>query len=252
MGEEIMNQPAAELPVTTEDSWLAANDFRSSSNWRIFRIMAEFVEGWHFLADHKKTVTFFGSARLKPGTKWYTEASKLAKKLALDGFSIVTGGGPGIMEAANRGAMEARHTMNGSGKKKAGESIGLNIELPHEQRVNRYVMQSRGFHYFFVRKVMLSYHARAYVFFPGGLGTLDETFELLTLIQTHKIDFLPVVLVGKEFWTPLVDWLNTTCYKKFNAIDKGDMNIYSLVDEVDDAYKIISEWYTEKHPDPLR
>ncbi len=242
-----MNKPASELPDTKEDSWLAANDFRSSSNWRIFRIMAEFVEGWHFLADHKKTVTFFGSARFEPGTKWYVEASKLAKKLALDGFSIVTGGGPGIMEAANRGAMEARHETGENAKKTAGESIGLNIELPHEQRVNRYVMQSRGFHYFFVRKVMLSYHAQAYVFFPGGFGTLDETFELLTLIQTHKIDPLPVVLVGKEFWTPLDDWLNAVCYKKFNAINKEDMDIYSIVDEVDDAYKIISKWYAEKH-----
>src|SRR3989344_8335775 len=109
MNEESMNKPATDLPVTSEDKWLSAPDFRTSSNWRIFRIMAEFVEGWHFLADHKKTVTFFGSDRLEPGTEWYTEASKLAKKLAMDGFSIVTGGGPGIMEAANRGAMEARH-----------------------------------------------------------------------------------------------------------------------------------------------
>lgn len=180
--KESLNVPVSKLPLVEEPS--PAEDFRSSFHWRIFRIMAEFVDGWQFLADFKRTVTFFGSARFKKGDRWYEEAHKLGKMLALEGFSIITGGGPGIMEAGNQGAFEAKRE---SKKKDVGDSIGLNIKLPFEQRINKYVEKAVAFHYFFVRKVMLSYYAQAYVYFPGGFGTLDEAFELITLVQTRKI-----------------------------------------------------------------
>jgi len=221
-----MNMPESKLPVYKEPE-----DFRQSLHWRVFRIIAEFIDGWQFLADFKKTVTFFGSARFQPGDKWYEEARKLGSMMAKEGFGIVTGGGPGIMQAGNQGAQEA-----------GGDSIGLNIKLPAEQRINPYVKQSSAFHYFFVRKLMLSYAARAYVFFPGGLGTLDEAFEILTLIQTRKIsDKIPVVLVGKEFWSPIHAWISEQMFNKLKTIDEADMNLYSIVDSAEEAFTIVKD-----------
>jgi len=221
-----INIPAKELPSIPPPK----RDWRSSFHWRVFRIMAEFVDGFQFLADFKKTVTFFGSARFDEKNKWYKEAQKLARLLSQNGFSIVSGGGPGIMEAANRGAIE--------GKK--GDSIGLNIQLPYEQRVNPYVRKPIGFHYFFTRKVMLSYSAQAYVFFPGGFGTLDEVFEILTLIQTHKIyEKIPVVLVGKDFWGSIDGLLKSKVLKEYHAIDPDDLKLYSVVDTAEGALEII-------------
>lgn len=221
-----LNVPASKLPAEEH-----GEDFRSSFHWRVFRILAEFVDGWQFLADVKKSVTFFGSARFPEGSQWYQEARKLGKMLTDIGFSVITGGGPGIMEGGNRGASE------GGGK---GDSIGLNIKLPFEQRVNPYVEKGIGFHYFFVRKVMLSYSAQAYVYFPGGFGTLDEFTELVTLIQTKKISVhIPVILVGKEFWTPFLSWVDDMLLKKYQAIDKEDMQIYQLVDTAEEAFEII-------------
>lgn len=221
-----MNIPASKLPQEKHK-----DDFRESFHWRVFRIMAEFIEGFQFLADFKKTVTFFGSARFDENQKWYKQAQELAARLAKEGFAIVTGGGPGIMEAANRGACDA-----GNGQR----SIGLNIQLPEEQRVNPYVKKGLGFHYFFTRKVMLSYAAQAYVFFPGGFGTLDEFFELTTLIQTKKINKkIPVILVGADFWNPLLSWIRTDVYGKYGAIDEEDMDIYKVVDTVDKAFDIV-------------
>lgn len=219
-----LNVPASKLP--TEER---PEDFRSSFHWRVFRIMAEFVSGWQFLADFGKTVTFFGSARFVEGDKWYDMARELGQMLSKSDFSILTGGGPGIMEAGNRGAKE--------GEK--GDSVGLNIQLPYEQRTNAYVDKSIGFHYFFVRKVMLSYAARAYVFFPGGFGTLDEFFELATLIQTKKIQRVPIVLVGREYWGPLVGWIKDEVLEKFKAIDAEDQEIYALVDTAEEAFEIV-------------
>ncbi len=219
-----MNLPASKLPVYQEPM-----DFRSSLHWRVFRIIAEFIDGWQFLADFKKTITFFGSARFQPGDHWYDEARLLGKMLAVEGFGIVTGGGPGIMQAGNQGADDVN-----------GQSIGLNIKLPVEQRINPYVKQSTAFHYFFVRKLMLSYAARAYVFFPGGLGTLDEVFEILTLIQTKKIsNKIPVVLVGKEFWGPIHAWIFEELFSKSHTIDEEDTRIYTLVDSAQEAYEIL-------------
>lgn len=219
-----MNVPASKLPSSREP-----DDFRSSLHWRVFRIIAEFIDGWQFLADFKKTVTFFGSARFQSGDRWYEEARTLGKLLSEDGFGIVTGGGPGIMEAGNQGAAES-----------GGISIGLNIKLPTEQRINPYVRESSAFHYFFVRKLMLSYAARAYVFFPGGLGTLDECFEILTLIQTKKIsDKIPVVLVGKEFWEPIHQWLTEEILTKLHAVDEADLKLYTIVDTAQEAFAIV-------------
>lgn len=234
--KESLNLPASKLPPS--EAPLPSKDFRQSFHWRVFRIMAEFVNGWQFLADFKKTVTFFGSARFEEGDRWYEEARKLANILAKAGFSIITGGGPGIMEAANRGAAEAKEQA-GNSARKIGDSIGLNIQLPYEQRVNLYVRKATAFHYFFVRKVMLSYYAQAYVYFPGGFGTLDEVFELVTLIQTKKIPKIPIVLVGREFWQPLADWLEKGVYKKFRAIDAQDLNIYKIADNAEEAYRLI-------------
>jgi len=199
------------------------------STWRIFKIMTEFVKGFDFLRKYMgQSISIFGTARCSTGHCLYEEARELSFKLAKDNFSIITGGGPGIMEAANKGAYEA-----------GGRSVGLNIKLPMEQRINEYVKDSEAFEYFFVRKVMLSFASIVYVFFPGGYGTLDELFEMLTLIQTEKIEPIPVVLVGREYWEPLVGWIAQTVMKKHKAIDPIDLTIIKIVDSGDEAYKYI-------------
>ena len=240
MRRERLNLPASKLPLVEEHH--PAEDFRGSFHWRVFRIMAEFVDGWQFLADFgKKSVTFFGSARFPEGTKWYEEARKLGGILAKEGYNIITGGGPGIMEAGNQGAHEV-HEQMGENVAGIGDSIGLNIKLPFAQRINAYVDKAVAFHYFFVRKVMLSYYAQAYIFFPGGFGTLDEVFEIITLIQTKKLaGNVPVILVGKEFWAPLAAWIEQSIYEQFGAVDKEDLRIYTLVDSADEALNIIKK-----------
>ena len=230
-----LNLPASKLPPVKPKP---GEDFRKSLHWRVFRILSEFVEGWQFLADFKKTVSFFGSARTAEGYKWYEEARKLGKMMAEAGFAVVTGGGPGIMEAGNRGAVEG-----------GGKSIGLNIQLEMEQRINPYVQEGMGFHYFFVRKVMLSFASRAYVFFPGGLGTLDEMFELITLIQTKKIsEKIPVILMGRDYWSSIDNFLREQ-NEKYDIIDKEDLNIYKIADSAEEAFELIKDappredWY---------
>ena len=198
--------------------------------WRIFRIMSEFVEGFQFLSESKKEVTIFGSARFKPLNKWYRESRKLGQLLAKNGFTVITGGGPGIMEAGNRGASE-----------KKGISIGLNIQLPTEQRVNKYVNRSRGFHYFFTRKVILAASAQAYIFFPGGYGTLDELFEIIVLIQTKKAQTVPIVLVGHSFWDPLINWIEVSLLKKNKTISSGDQKIFTVVNTAQQAFDLIKD-----------
>lgn len=220
------------IPLTDEERALAhgaiAAPKMSEITWRIFRIMAEFVEGFQFLSTTKKEVTIFGSARLPPTNRWYLEAVKLGRLLGEHGFTVVTGGGPGIMEAANKGAYEA-----------GADSIGLNIQLPNEQRINPYVTRSRAFHYFFTRKVMLAASAQAYVYFPGGYGTLDELFEILTLIQTKKSERIRVVLVGHEYWDDLVNWLRVRVLGMFDAVHQEDLTIFTVVDTAEDAFDII-------------
>jgi uncharacterized protein (TIGR00730 family) len=202
----------------------------SEITWRIFRIMAEFVEGFELLTRTDREVSVFGSARAATTSHWYKEAYTLGSMLAKKGFAVVTGGGPGVMEAANKGAYEA-----------GGISIGLNIELPLEQRLNPYTTFSRGFHYFFTRKVMLAAAAQAYVFFPGGFGTLDELFELLTLVQTGKSTKMPIVLVGKDHWAPLIAWLESSVYGTQDAIDHADLRLITVVDTAQEAFAVVSK-----------
>ncbi len=216
--------PDTELPPIEED-------FRETFQWRIFRIMAEFVEGFQFVADFKDAVTVFGSSCFDENNPNYKKAQKFGEILAINNFSVVTGGGPGIMEAANRGAYEAE-----------GSSIGINIYLEEGERANKYLRESIGFYYFFTRKVMLSFGSAGYVFFPGGFGTLDEFFEVVTLIQTKKIPLRgPVIAVGKDFWEPLFRWLREDLCHKYQTIKGENMDIFTLVDTPEEAFEIIKK-----------
>ncbi len=188
-------------------------------SWRVFRIMSEFVDGFEFLSQIEPAVTVFGSARTRPEEPYYKLAQEIGYLLAKSGFSVITGGGPGLMEAANRGAMDA-----------GGMSVGMNIELPMEQKVNPYVNFQVGFRYFFVRKVMFIKQAKAVIIMPGGFGTMDECFEVLTLIQTNKIRHFPVILVGKEYWTGLIDWLRSTMLKH-QMIAPEDLSMFKIMDD---------------------
>lgn len=203
--------------------------FTDDPNWRIFRIMAEFIDGFEFLDSLRAEVTIFGSARAQTDDEHYQSAKKLGYALGKEGYTVITGGGPGIMEAANWGAFEA-----------GGESIGLDIELPTEQRRNQFVTRAVGFHHFFTRKVMLSASAQAYVFFPGGFGTIDEMSEMVTLIQTSKIPRnVPVILYGKEYWGPFMDWVKDKIFGENRYVSTKDMEILRLVDSTEEAMKII-------------
>ncbi len=204
-------------------------DFTTQESWRLFRILSEFVDGIDNMADVLPGVSIYGSSRAKEGDKAYADARNIAKGLSSGGCSIITGGGPGIMEAANRGAQEG-----------GGLSVGLNIDLPFEQAPNPYIDRLITFRYFFVRKVMFMKHSIAFVILPGGFGTMDEFFEALTLIQTHKIPPFPVYLVGKDYYGGLVDWINN----KMLAEDKilpEDLNIVKLVDSVEEVTEGISK-----------
>lgn len=207
--------------------------YRIHESWRIFRIMAEFVEALEQLKNVDPAVSIFGSARTKPGTKYYKLAQELAAKLSKQGFSIITGGGPGIMEAANRGAKEA-----------GGNSIGLNIQLPHEQAPNPFQDIGIDFRYFFVRKFMFVKYASAYVIFPGGFGTMDELFEALTLIQTDKIKDFPVVLVGTSYWKPLLAFIKHMVREK--TVSPGDLDLLYLTDDIDEVTKIVARSFDQK------
>ncbi|MGD0140971.1 MAG: TIGR00730 family Rossman fold protein [Tepidisphaeraceae bacterium] len=203
-------------------------DVDDKDGWRIFRIMAEFVEGFETMAKVGKAVSIFGSARTKPGEVYYKAAEETGRLLAKAKFAVITGGGPGIMEAANKGAQEA-----------GGMSVGLNISLPDEQESNPYLGVYLNFHYFYARKVMFVKYASAFICFPGGFGTLDECFETLTLIQTLKIEPFPVILVGTDYWTGLVEWMRGRLSPHF--IDPEDTNIFRIVDRPGDAVAIVKE-----------
>lgn len=203
-------------------------------SWRTFRIMSEFVQGFEILRRYGTAASFFGSARNGAGDRYYEEAENLAYRLVESGFAIITGGGPGIMEAANVGAFKA-----------GGPSVGLNIKLPTEQKINEYVTESEDFHFFFSRKVMLAFASEVYVYFPGGFGTMDEFFELITLIQTEKITPIPIVLYGKEFWAPLVDFMRHGMLEQYKTISPEDLDLFHVVDSVEEAYD-----YIMKNVDP--
>ncbi|HUH66077.1 MAG TPA: TIGR00730 family Rossman fold protein [Syntrophales bacterium] len=199
-------------------------------SWRIFRIMAEFVEAIETLSQVKNAVTIFGSARSGPDDPYYRKAEELARKLAENGFAVITGGGPGIMEAANKGAAAA-----------GGRSVGMNIHLPHEQKPNPYANTVIEYKYFFIRKVMFVKYAVAYVILPGGFGTMDELFEALTLIQTKRIKGFPVIMMGSEYWQGLLGWLKGTMLAN-DRIDPCDLEITHVIDDPDDVVKYIKKF----------
>lgn len=193
--------------------------------------MAEFIDGFQFLGDLKKEITFFGSARLPETSPYYKMAVDLARTLAENGYTVITGGGPGIMEAGNRGAYEG-----------GGESVGLNIQLPSEQRQNLYVKKGMGFNYFFTRKTMLSASAQAYVYFPGGFGTLDEFMEIITLIQTNKMEHVPAICMGKDYWEPLVTWMRKSMLDvEHPMVSATDFDLFTIVDTPEEAFEIIKK-----------
>jgi len=210
------------------------NDLAKEESWRMFRIIGEMVEGFDSLSGVEPAVTIYGSARLSADDRVYAETEDIARRLGLLGFSIITGGGPGVMEAANKGANEA-----------GVKSIGLNIELPEEQICNTYATKSVTFHHFFVRKVMLVKYAIAFIIMPGGLGTLDELTEVLTLIQTHKMKPFPVVLFNSEYWKGFLDWLRSSVLAK-KCISENDFNLLRVCDTPDEVIEIVQSWYTRQ------
>jgi len=208
-------------------------DFTQEETWRVFRIMSEFVDGFETLSEVGKAVSIFGSSRSKPHSKYYKLAEELAYLLAKEGYAIITGSGPGLMEAANKGARRAK-----------GKSIGLNIQIPSEQKPNKYVDTLLDFSYFFVRKVMFVKYAKAFVIMPGGFGTLDELFESLNLIQTKRIREFPVVLMGKDYWKGMIDWLHQTALRQGN-ISREDLDIFKVTDDPKEAVRIIKNFYAK-------
>ena len=211
------------------DKQYVINEITIKDSWRLFHIIAEFVEGFEALAEIPPAVTIFGSSRAKPEDEVYQKAELIATRLAENGFAVITGGGPGVMEAANKGAALA-----------GGQSVGLNIQLPFEQYPNPYSNINLSFRYFFVRKVLFVKYAVAYVILPGGFGTMDEFFEAVTLIQTKKIKPFPVILVGTDYWKGLLDWIKETVLKQ-GIISSDDLDILHLTDDPDDIVKTIKK-----------
>jgi len=209
------------------------SEFFSEDTWRVFRIMSEFVDGFEVLSQIGKAVSIFGSSRTKAGSKYYKLAEEITYLLAKEGYAIITGSGPGIMEASNKGA-----------KRAGGHSIGLNIQIPLEQKPNRYVETLLNFHYFFVRKVMFVKYAKAFVIMPGGYGTLDEFTEAINLIQTERIDKFPVVLFGSEYWKGMLDWLRDKVLKN-GCITKEELNIFTVVDSPGEVVGVIKKFYAK-------
>ena len=214
-------------------SW---NEIKTSDSWQIFKIMAEFVQAFETLSKIGPCVSIFGSARTKPDNPYYKQAEEIAEKLTQKGYGVITGGGFGIMEAGNKGAKQGK-----------GKSVGLNIDLPFEQEANSYIDNDKliNFDYFFVRKVMFVKYAQGFVVMPGGVGTLDELFEAITLIQTKKIAPFPIVLVGKKFWSGLIDWIREVMLAEEQNISPEDLDLFNLVDTTDEAVECIDNFYSK-------
>lgn len=226
------------LEAFKEKDW---NEIKSADSWVIFKVMGEFVQGFEKMAKIGPCVSIFGSARTKPDNKYYKIAEEIAAKVVRHGYGVITGGGPGIMEAGNKGA-------NAQG----GKSVGLNIDLPFEQNNNIYIDidKSIDFDYFFVRKVMFVKYSQGFIVLPGGFGTMDELFEALTLIQTKKIGQFPIVLVGREYWSGLVDWLKDTMLKMEGNISEKDLELFNVVDTATEAVAVIDDFYSKYHLSP--
>ncbi len=220
-----------------EKDW---GDLKAESSWRMFKIMSEFVDGFEKMERFGPCISIFGSARTQPGNPYYQLAVSIGEKLAKEGYGIITGGGPGIMEAGNKGAKNVK-----------GKSVGLHIELRHEQDWNDYIDADKLliFKYFFARKVMFVRYAQAFVFMPGGFGTMDEVFEVITLIQTKKIDQVPIVFVGKAYWAGLLDWVKSTMLTEKN-INEEDLKLFEVTDDPDQIVKIINKFYKKKGLQP--
>ncbi|GGE39350.1 LOG family protein [Psychroflexus planctonicus] len=212
------------------------NEIKTNDSWALFKIMGEFVQGYERMSEIGPCVSIFGSARLKPEHKYYKLAISIAQKIVDHGYGVITGGGPGIMEAGNKGAHLA-----------GGTSVGLNIELPFEQHDNPYIDRDKNlnFDYFFVRKVMFVKYAQGFVVMPGGIGTLDELFEAITLIQTKKIDKFPIILVGTEYWSGLLDWIKETMVERNETVSVGDLDLIHLVDTEEEVLAILDEFYNQ-------
>jgi len=212
------------------------NEIKASDSWQIFKVMAEFVEGFEKMASIGPCVSIFGSARTEPDNLYYQLAEEIAFKLTQNGYGVITGGGPGVMEAANKGAQRGH-----------GISVGLNIQLPFEQTSNPYIDADKliTFKHFFVRKVMFQKYAQGFIVLPGGFGTFDEFFESATLIQTQKIGRFPIVLVGHEFWEGLVDWIEDVVQAEQKNISPEDRKLFTLVDTADEAIAVINDFYSK-------
>lgn len=227
--------------MRTEHKPKGWNEIKTNDSWAIFKIMGEFVSGFEKLSRIGPCVSIFGSARTKPDEEYYKLSVAIAEKIVENGYGVITGGGPGIMEAGNKGAHLA-----------GGTSVGLNIDLPFEQHDNPYIDSDKSidFDYFFVRKVMFVKYSQGFVVLPGGFGTLDELFESITLIQTHKIDKFPIILVGTEYWQGLFDWIRNTLLEKFNTISPGDIDLLHLVDTEDEVLEVLNNFYNEYELSP--
>jgi uncharacterized protein (TIGR00730 family) len=214
-------------------NWTQVN---ASNSWSMFRIMSEFVEAYDKMDKIGPCISIFGSARTKPNNRYYKMATKMAERLVEEGYGVITGGGPGIMEAGNLGA-----------QRKNGKSVGLNIKLPFEQGNNAYVDYEHAinFYYFFVRKVVFVKYAQGFVYMPGGFGTMDELFEVMTLVQTKKIERIPIVLMGKAYWSHLLEFIQHTLLKKNKYINREDVDLFLVTDSVEDAIKYINSFYDE-------
>ncbi|MEO5775793.1 MAG: TIGR00730 family Rossman fold protein [Flavobacterium sp.] len=236
--EEFLNEDDRIQEKLKQKTW---NEVRTNDSWAIFKIMSEFVNGYESMARIGPCVSIFGSARTKPDTKYYLLAEKIAYKISKAGYGVITGGGPGIMEAGNKGA------HNGE-----GTSVGLNIELPFEQHYNPYIDKDKNlnFDYFFVRKVMFVKYSQGFVVMPGGFGTLDELFEAVTLIQTKKIGKFPIILVGSEFWAGLFEWIKTVMIAKEGNANADDLSLIKIVDTEDEVVEALDNFYKKYNLSP--
>jgi uncharacterized protein (TIGR00730 family) len=232
MAERKLKRQITKIP-TNMKKW---SQIKGENSWTLFKVIAEFVHGFEVMNKMDPCISIFGSARTKPGEKYYEMATEVAKRMVKEGYGIITGGGPGIMEGANKGAFLEE-----------GLSVGLNIDLPFEQTHNQYIDPDKNLdhRYFFVRKVMFVKYAQAFVVMPGGFGTLDELFEVLTLIQTKKISAVPVILMGTAFWSGLLDWIKNVMLKEYGNISEKDLDLLPITDDIEEVIKYINDFYAE-------